>query len=211
MPSTANLTCSVVVYGTGVLPTDRLEGFHITGGDGIFRDFGPSTAVVGGGIFIFNGAPTITNNEIVDNSLASNGSKNFWGAGIYVRGFTGNSVAEPVITYNLIQGNNADPPSGTGSEYSQAFGGGIYVGDGTAPTITNNTIRSNRAGNSATARQDSVGGGIAVYALENNPVPTISRNLIQDNASADLGGGVLFGQAYYLTSTTRRSASWTAT
>ncbi len=49
LPSTANLTCSVVVYGTGVLSTDRLEGFHITGGDGIFRDFGPTTAVVGGG------------------------------------------------------------------------------------------------------------------------------------------------------------------
>jgi len=197
-PSTANLTCSVVVYGTGVVPTDRLDGFHITGGNGIFRDFGVFTAVTGGGVFIFNGAPTITNNEIVDNTLASNGSKNFWGAGIYTRGVMG-TPGQPVITYNLIQGNNADPPSGTGTEYSQGFGGGIYVGDGSAPTITNNTIRSNSAGNGTAARQDSAGGGIAVYAIDVNPVPTISLNLIQDNASADLGGGVFFGQAYYLT------------
>lgn len=198
MPSTANLTCSVVVYGTGVLPTDRLEGFHITGGDGIFRDFGTLTAVVGGGVFIFNSAPTITNNEIVDNTLASNGSKNFWGAGIYTRGIMGIPV-QPLITYNLIQGNNADPPSGSGSQFSQGFGGGIYIGDGSAPTITNNTIRSNKAGSSSTAKQDSAGGGIAVYAIDVDPVPTISRNLIQDNACADLGGGVFFGQAYYLT------------
>ena len=199
LPSTANLTCSVVVYGTGVTPTDRLEGFHITGGDGLFRDFGTLTAVAGGGVFVFNGAPTITNNEIVDNTLASNGSKNFWGAGIYVRGVMGVPL-QPVITYNLIQGNNADPPPGTGSEFSQALGGGIYVGDGTAPEITSNTIRSNRAGSSTNNKQDSVGGGIAVYAIDLDPVPTISRNLIQDNACADLGGGIFFGQAYNLTS-----------
>jgi len=197
-PSTANLTCSVVVYGTGVLLTDRLEGFRITGGDGLFRDFGTSTAVVGGGIFIFNGAPTITNNEIVDNTLASNGSKNFWGGGIYVLGVLA-SPTEPEISNNLIQGNNADPPSGTGAVYSEGFGGGIYIGSGAAPAITGNTIRSNQAGSDLTARQNASGGGLAVYAIDVNPVPTISRNLIQDNAAGDFGGGVFFGQGYYLT------------
>jgi hypothetical protein len=194
-PSTANLTCSVVVVGSDLIPTDRLEGFRITGGEGLFRDLGTTTAVAGGGVFIFNSSPTITGNEIIDNTLASNGSKNFWGGGIYTRSVL-TPPSQPVITYNLVQGNNADPPPGTGSEYSQGFGGGLYIGDGSAPIVTSNTIRSNRAGNVSTTKQDSSGGGLAVYAIDTVPVPEISRNLIQDNATALLGGGVFFGQAY---------------
>ena len=68
LTSTENLTCSAVVYGAGATNADRFEGFRITGGRGLFRDFGPTAdppnAVVGGGFMIFNGSPTITNNTM---------------------------------------------------------------------------------------------------------------------------------------------------
>ena len=82
--STANLTCSVVVYGSGVTNLDRLEGFRITGGSGYFRNYGGGdTAVSGGGIFVYNSSPTITHNEIVDNVLFSSGTNNYFGAAVY--------------------------------------------------------------------------------------------------------------------------------
>ena len=194
------MVCSVIVYGSGSTQSDRLEGFRITGGSGLFRDFGAVTAVAGGGIFLFNSSPTITSNEIVDSGLFSTSSPNFWGGGMYVRGSPyALTPINPIITYNLIQGNINDPEPGTGSEHSQALGGGLYLGDKSAATIQWNTIRSNTAGNSSTARQDAAGGGIAVYSLDGypEPVPSISQNLVQDNFSADLGGGIFFGQAYY--------------
>ncbi len=198
VPSTENLTCSVVVYGSGPTAADRLEGFFITGGSGLFRTVSISgnTAVTGGGIFIYNSEPTITNNEIASNTLYSSGTKNYWGAGIYVQGSSYDNPNQPAITNNLIQENIANPPRGTGSDWSSGIGGGLYIGTRTAPIISSNTIRSNQAGDSATPRQTGSGGGIAVYTLSTNATPLISQNLIQDNACADFGGGIFFSQSF---------------
>jgi len=206
-PSTSNLTCSAVVYGAGSTQADRLEGFRITGGAGLFRDFGggsPPNAVTGGGVFIFNSSPTITNNEIASNVLASSGSKNFWGGGIYMLGTSYADPINPIITNNLIQENTATPPSGKKQTPSEAFGGGIYIGTNSAPTIEANTIRSNQAGNSAVADQVGNGGGISSYTVATTEHPHISSNLIQDNSSRDFGGGVFFG---HVTSGTTYSPS----
>ena len=59
-----------------------------------------------------------------------------------------------------LQHRNVDPPPGTGSVFSGAFGGALYVGRNSAPLVDGNTIRSNRAGNSVVGRQTGVGGGI---------------------------------------------------
>jgi len=195
--STANLTCAVVVYGSGVTNSERLEGFHITGGSGLFRTYAGSgeTAVTGGGVFVYNSSPTITNNEISNNDLYSSGTKNYWGAGIYLGGGYYETPTRPVITYNLIQENIADPPKGT-ADFSAGLGGGMYVGQYTAPTVENNTIRSNQAGNGSIIKQTGSGGGLAVYTISSSYTPVISRNLIQDNSSADFGGGLFFGQTY---------------
>ena len=199
VPSTENLICSAIVFGSGATPSDRLEGFRVTGGAGLFRSFAtgtPVNAVAGGGIFIFNSSPTITNNEIVSNALFSSGTKNYWGAGIYMLGTNYVSPIQPVITYNLIQENIANPPAGVGNNYSGAFGGGIYVGRGSAPTIDSNTLRSNQAGNSSINRQIGIGGGIAIYSTSPFAVPVITRNVLQDNVAADFGGAINFGQVY---------------
>lgn len=195
-PSTTNLTCSAVVYGSGSTQSDRLEGFRITGGAGLFRDFGegdPPDAVTGAGVFIYDSSPTITNNEIASNVLASSGTKNYWGGGIYMLGTNYADPINPVITSNLIQENTATPPSGKKLIPSEAFGGGIYVGANAAPTIAANTIRSNQAGNSSLKDQIGNGGGIVSYTVAVAEIPHITNNLIQDNSSRDFGGGVFFG------------------
>jgi hypothetical protein len=203
--SVINLTCSAVVYGSGPTNADRLEGLRIIGGSGLFRDFGsgdPANALAGGGVFIFNSAPTITNNEIIDNSLGhANDTLNMWGGGIYLGGGSYADPTSPVITYNLIQENVSDPRQGDNKNRpSVALGGGIYVGSYTAPTIDSNTVRSNQAGDTNKLDQFGIGGGLAVYSISPITEPRISSNLIQDNASSDAGGGVAFGQSYAETS-----------
>ena len=88
LPSTNSLSSSTVVFGSGSTNADRLEGFRIIGGSGLFRDFGsgvPPNALTGGGIFVFDGSPTITNNEIIGNSLVNaNPTDHHWGGGIYL-------------------------------------------------------------------------------------------------------------------------------
>ena len=195
-PSEANLICSAVVYGSGSTVSDRLEGFRITGGTGLFRNFGTSTAVAGAGVFVFNSSPTITNNEIVTNTLFSTGSKNYWGAGIYVAAPSPAAPAMPVITNNLIAENVADPPSGNSTTYSSGFGGGIYIGTYAAGRVEGNTIVSNRAGSGLTGKQDASGGGLIIYSAISSPAPIITRNVIRDNSAGDFGGGVCFGQQY---------------
>jgi parallel beta-helix repeat protein len=191
--STLNLTCAAVVFPSGVTSADRLEGFRITGGSGLLRELGAEDAVAGGGVFVFDGSPTITNNEIVDNVLSSGATKNYWGGGIYLFGAQYANPIQPVITNNLIEGNVADPPAGTGNDLSEAFGGGIYVGRNSSPTVTGNTLRSNRAGRATTNHQEASGGGFVSYSTNPAPKPVITRNLFQDNSSADFGGALHFG------------------
>jgi hypothetical protein len=198
--SLINLTCSTVVYGSGPTPADRLEGFRITGGSGLYRSpAGASTdALVGGAIFVWNSSPTITNNEIIDNTLLNaNETRQFWGGAIYLGGGSMSTPRSPVITNNLIQENLADPPQGQNqSHFTYGSGGGIYIGQYTAPVIQGNTIRSNRAGDTNKLNQLGGGGGLVVYSISPALAPQISQNLIQDNVSSDWGGGISFSQVY---------------
>jgi len=196
-PSADQLRCSAVVWGSGATNADRLEGFRITGGSGLFRNFGKAgDAVVGGGIFVFGSSPTISNNVIQDNALFNKSTHQFWGGGIYLGGGSYSVPTYPVITHNVIENNVAAPrlahdnPYPVG--YDEAVGGGIYVGIYTAPTIRSNLIQGNQAGTGGS--KNSVGGGIAVYSIAPEPVPSITRNVIRANFAEDLGGGIFFGR-----------------
>jgi hypothetical protein len=189
------LTCPAVVYGSGVSHSDRLEGFRITGGAGLFRTYGGGDipdAVVGGGIFIYNSSPTITNNEIVNNILYHGSTKNFWGAGIYVYSTSYDFPNTPQITNNLIEGNVANPPAGQNANNpSSAFGGGLYLSPNSAALVEDNTIRDNSSGDPARDHQFGYGGGIGFFSTIPDPLPVISRNLIQQNNASDYGGGLI--------------------
>ncbi len=198
-PNTATTSCTAVqatsVSGVGPTATDRIEGFHITGGKGYVWTTAP-IAAVGGGIFVWgNSSPTITSNEIVGNSLGGTTAKAFYGGGIYVSSNLagGQLPAKPLITQNLIEGNAADPPAGTASRPSYGIGGGIYSGTDAAPVIDDNTVRGNRAGSATTGSQISGGGGIAMYGRSAAGSPVVSRNLIQTNSSGGWAGGLQAG------------------
>jgi len=187
LPSVVNLTCAAVVFGSESLPGDRLEGFEITGGEGLFRDFGtgnPPNSVAGGGVFVFASSPIITNNEIVGNAL-SNETDDYWGGGIYLVGLDFYNPSTPTITGNLIEGNVANSAAGQNQNNPTfSVGGGIYVGSYVSPLIEGNTIRANQTGDPAFDYQFATGGGIASYAVSLSVTPVVSRNLIEDNIVA---------------------------
>ena len=184
--------CSAVYFGSAAGSTSRLEGIHIQGGGGI--DQTCCASKIGGGITVYGSSPTITRNEIVGNTISSSTYKLYYGGGIYINGTDPNNPPRPVITSNLIQGNAADPPAGSGpSHMTEGDGGGIYVGYNSAPVITSNTIKTNRAGNPATLNQYGAGGGIAMYSRVTVQDTHINRNTISDNNAADYGAGIGFG------------------
>ena len=104
---------TVIQITDGSMPT--VEGFQIV--DGL--------ASMGGGIYIHDASPTISQNNINNNTTTSSG------AGIYIGG-----DSAPVIVGNLITGNRI-----TGYYH----GAGVYAGSGTAPHILNNIISFNIA------------------------------------------------------------------
>jgi hypothetical protein len=119
----------------------------------------------GGGIYNwYNSVPIMTQNEISGNSTTS------FGGGIAVEG----SIA---LTDNLISGNQAGDPGGTG------LGGGIYAF--LTPFCSANIMRNTIVGNWAFDK------GGAIYATGNENI-IIEANVIQGNSvtGVGLGGGI---------------------
>ena len=194
----ATTNCSAVYFPSAAGNNSRLEGLHITGGQGTDNSCGQNcTEKIGGGLLIYGSSPTITRNEIVGNAISSGSTKLFYGGGIYIQGLAAPAATPiPQITKNLIQGNYADPPAGSPSKMSEGGGGGIYVAWRSAPVIDGNSILSNRAGNPATLNQFGEGAGIAIYTgNEVTGMQTMIRgNYIADNNASDFGAGLSLGE-----------------
>jgi hypothetical protein len=196
VPSTTALQCSAVYFPTDA--SGRLEGFRVVGGKGIRQTCsGACDALIGGGITVFASSPTITRNEVVGNVLsraAGTSTVYFYGGGIYVQGSgSSGAVASPVITRNLVEGNDSNPPSGRNNAPSRGIGGGIYVGFLSSPTVRENTVTNNGAGDGS-ADQIGAGAGIAIYSGWNNTSANVQRNFVKGNDAADYGGGILLGE-----------------
>jgi hypothetical protein len=173
--------CSAVLFGSGHSPGTLLDGFTITGGSGTIQSV--NNWVAGGGIFVFS-SPTISNNIITNNDI-SGPEDYFFGGGIFI------SLGEPVITGNLISGNRAVPGPGKTKSPTAGYGAGIYVGFSSSPTIISNTIQNNVAGDPDASNSVGSGGGLAIFPGDaNSPSVLIDRNLISDNFSSTLGGGI---------------------
>jgi hypothetical protein len=177
---TSPAQCSVVIFPTGHTASTVLSGFTITGGQGAVL----TNEVAGGGIFVFS-SPTISNN-IVTNNILAGPRRIFYGAGIHVE------VGSPIITGNTISGNRAIPAAGTYSLPSFGYGAGMYVSFNTSPTITNNIISGNIAGDPNVAFSVGNGGGVSIWPGDaNHPDPILlDRNTIADNQADTTGGGV---------------------
>jgi hypothetical protein len=155
----------------GAVTLDRLR---ITGG--IVRGSG----IGGGGIL--NDAPlTLTNSEVVDNTVRTPVVS--LGGGIYTRGPLGTLT----ISGSTIAGNNAEA---VGSD--QTVGGGIAVYNSSPSlSITNSTVSGNRAVGTATA-PGSVG-GIFAGDSGNHPVANLANVTVTQNQTSQLGGGATGG------------------
>ena len=90
----------VVTFRSGETSESRLEGFTITQGTGRLLN-----AYVGGGVYVGDASPTISNNTIENNNSD-------WGGGIAI------VSGSPTITDNVVKNNKA-----------RIIGGGIYVSD----------------------------------------------------------------------------------
>jgi hypothetical protein len=156
----------------------KLDGFAITGG----HASGPNPHYKGGGIYIQDASPVITNCKITDNNAR-------WGLGIFV-----GSGSNPVIRNCLITGNGIHIYEGAGGGIACVLGGsptvvdciingntarsggGIYCILGSGPTFINCIISGNTG---------SVGGGMR--NIESNPV-FYNCNIVGNSAGASGGG-----------------------
>ena len=185
----------------GAGPGTRIDGFYITGGQGIH----------GGGIKSEVSAPTIVNNTIYNNF--SNGL----GAGITVWGYNVVTNEHPLISNNTIIENYAYESAGDGGgigitysspaiinniiarNYANQNGGAIAIYHDSAPTISANFILANSANNLEGGSSCNLGGGgifASAWDVNCEPVPfvesrpVITNNIIAANG-ANRGGGIL--------------------
>lgn len=168
-------------------PKTSLQGFTLTNGAGTLE----AGYLHGGGIFCKESSPTILNNIICKNSALSG-----WGGGIACR-----NHSSPTIKGNLILENEARQGGGISclasstpvvSQNNICFneaefsGGGIYCFGSSyfeeIAVIEANHIHGNFA--------SSYGGGIYGFNLMSLTPGSIRNNLIYENTTNTLGGGI---------------------
>jgi len=144
----------------------------------------------GGGIFIWEGGPTVQRNQIYTNTAREMGGGIYIRSGsseighndIYSNAATHNGggicieAASPTVEENEIYGNR------TSTNNATSGGGGIYI-SGHSPVVRNNRISTNTVAGSSSG-----GGGIYIYAAA-GPQPVIEGNKIYHNSAGE-GGGV---------------------
>ena len=168
-----------VVTGSGTDATAVLDGFTIRAGnaDGGFPD------EAGGGMFNFNGSPTVRACIFEDNNAGSDAVEGFGGG-------VANDTSDPTFTDCEFINNTADLGAGMANAFARPIllnctfrgnfgfqlGGGMY-NDTSRPELTNCTLNNN---------QSTFGGGIANVA---DSQPLASKCTFDANVS-DFGGGM---------------------
>jgi hypothetical protein len=150
---------TVVTFNTSEGSGSVLNGFTIQNG---FSNFNKPNFGDGGGIFISNASPTITNNVI-------NNNKGCDGEGIY------SSFGNPLIQGNIITNNKQSGCTGG------IGGGGIAVDGASTAQIIGNVIANNSLFLGAN------GGGISLFAAS---AAVVQGNVIYGNNGASQGGGL---------------------
>lgn len=107
-----------VVIGSGTESTAVIDGFTITGGNAN----GSASEGSGGGMFNYEGNPTVTN------CILSSNSANSYGGGMY-----NYKKSSPIVTNCILTGNYA------------LYGGSIYNNNDSSPTVTNCMFEDNGA------------------------------------------------------------------
>ena len=178
-PLDSAIVATTIIHGTGFDSVVKFVG----GDESVLLGFTIQNGNIntGGGIYVNDSSPNISNNFLTANSASE-------GGGIYLNN------SSPMIIANTITGNTAT--------YS---GGGIFVYSNSAPFISNNTITSNRGnslgggmtvdGSSPTITANMIiGNTTGLYGggmhISNSSSSVISNNTIIGNRTEDNGGGM---------------------
>jgi hypothetical protein len=140
----------------------------------------PSDKKFGGGIYVLNSSPTITNNEIIDNIVTANQAptdpKDFgaYGGGVAVVG-----SSTPIIKQNVIRKNEVQ-----NSFFAVAYGAGVGVFGAATPIIDSNIIAENTLHRLYATSGTTLGAGICMLDAGG----FFSNNTVIDNhIKADFG------------------------
>lgn len=188
----SNAAISLVSAGESIV-----DGFRITGGTGNTDNL--PWSYFGGGVYCFEGAPSIINNLIEGNDMrhADVGIDSIFGGGIAVEDSNakilnnrirnnlagrggGISVRGGIVTIqgNAIQGNIG---------FSD-HGGGLYIASPSAE-ISNNLIEDNEVG-----RELGYGWGGGIIVFNPNNFAQIRANTIRQNYAPSMGAGVFIDE-----------------
>jgi hypothetical protein len=174
-----------------------VDGFRITGGT---HSQEPEFGILGGGVYVAGGSPTIANNLIENNDTRppTPGASEPVGGGIYA-GDADITIVNNVIRNNtsgrgagiaisggtvVIRGNTVQHNTGVSDH-----GGGLYIAAPQA-TITQNRIIGNEIGRELGYGW---GGGIVVFGDPNAPgssTAILSFNIVTENYAPGVGSGV---------------------
>ena len=188
--TTCNITSSIDFGGKNIkLASD--DGTHNIYED---ADTNAEKCIIDAGqncrVFYFHSGEN--SNAVVDGFTIQNGNSGTGnGGGIFCLSF--NVDTEPTIQNNIITGNSAHDGGGICSKgwsriqnniitnnSASWYGGGIWCGDNSIPTVQNNTISDNWAGR--------CGGGIYAHTMDYRG--TIQSNIISGNSANSKGGGI---------------------
>ena len=156
-----NVAGPVVRFVSEEGPASTINGFMIRNGR---SGYSSPCFAQGGGICVNRSSPTITNNEIMDNTSCN-------GAGIAV------SFGSPTIEDNIISHNFRSGCSGGSG------GGGILIRGSSNANIIGNVITNNST--------NSIGGGISLNGAKN---VLVQDNLISENRGWTGGGIGIYGR-----------------
>ena len=162
-----------VLYVTGpISPT--IEGLRMTGGDASGMGGASTGSDAGGGVYVTQAAPTISNCVVYSNTASAAGQA--YGGGLYLY------QSAAILSSNIITGNRA----GT-STAGNGFGGGLYLDYSDDAMLSDNLVE----GNTASTASHGHGGG--VYLLWSDA--TLDGNTILGNvgskAMTSTGGGLV--------------------
>jgi hypothetical protein len=138
----------------------------------------------GGGVAVDGGGPvTLAGNTIVDNiaAILTSTTPQYdkgYGGGFYAQN------AQVSLTGNLIQANQANGAKALGFGGAYGYGGGVYILNSPAFTLTSNTLITNTAGYKYYVYLS--GGGLQIE----NSAGSLTDNVIAGNRA---NGNVLFG------------------
>jgi hypothetical protein len=158
-------------------------GVHLNNSDITIRNClienseAPTGSDGGGGIEVLNGSDALIENNVIRDNYSAD-----YGGGIYV------SASNPVIAGNTITNNLA-------GYYGHAYGGGIYVANGSSPQIMNNVITGNAVHPSGSfSIRNGGGGGIFVSGGSGIVISgnDISNNLVNAEPQTRSNGGGLY-------------------